>query len=327
VRVQWMREEEHGWDPKAPPQLIAIRAGLDASGAIVAWETEAWLPVNTPGLHNVPLYALEAAGITQPGGQFSANISGNLAPSFPLPNVLATVHWLKSTPIRPSNLRAPGKLGNTFAVDGVIDEVAAALGIDPLVFRQQHVRDPKGIEVLRRVAARLDWQPRAAPNHNAGDPIARGRGIAYAVSSVRNHTTVGVELTIDRRTGEIRIERVALAYDCGQIVNPDGVRSQCEGCIVQGISRTLFEEVRFDAARVTSLDWTSYPILGFADLPKIEIDLVDYPNEKPLGAAEAPSVPVPAAIGNAVFDAIGFRPRTVPLSPERIKAALGARPS
>jgi CO/xanthine dehydrogenase Mo-binding subunit len=327
VRVQWMREEEHGWDPKGPPQLTEVRAGLDAAGAIVAWETEAWLPVNTPGLHNVPLYALEAAGITQPSGNFSANISGLLTPSFPLPNARATVHWLKTTPIRPSNLRAPGKLGNTFAIEGMVDEIAAHLGVDPLDFHLRYVKDPKGIETLKRVAATIGWQMRAAPVPRNGDTVARGRGLAYAVSSVGNHTAVAVELAVDRGSGAIRLDRVVLAYDCGQIINPDAVRAQCEGCVIQAISRTLYEEVTFDEARVTSLDWASYRVFGFADLPRIEIELIDYPDEKPKGAAEAPSVPVPAALGNAVFDATGVRLRRVPLTRERLRGALGSRPA
>src|SRR5262249_13526413 len=138
VRVQWMREDEHGWDPKGPPQLLDLRAALDEKGNIAAWETEAFLPENTPNLPSRPLTGFVAAGIAQPVGLSVAQVQGNAYPSYELPNVTATVHWLKTTPLKPSNLRAPGKPGNTFAVESFIDELAAAAGRDPLEFRLAH---------------------------------------------------------------------------------------------------------------------------------------------------------------------------------------------
>jgi nicotinate dehydrogenase subunit B len=324
VRVQWSREEEHGFDPKGPPQLLDLRAGLDANGNIVGWETEAWLPENTPNLASRPLIGLIAAGIPQPSGMSVAQVQGNAYPSYDLPNMSATVHWLKSTPLRPSNLRAPGKPGNTFAVESFIDELAAAAGRDALEFRLAHIKDALGTDLMKRVAQRMDWKARPSPNReNAGGEILKGRGISYIwYKHADNRLALGVEVEVERRTGKVRVTRAVCACEQGLMINPDAVRAQIEGNILQTVSRTLYEEVQFDAARVTSVDWRSYPILTFPDAPVLEIDLIGSPNDKPLGAGEAASAPVPSAIGNAVFDATGVRIRRVPLTPARVLAAM-----
>lgn len=324
VRVQWSREDEHGWDPKGPPQLLDLRAGLDATGNIVGWETEAFLPENTPNLASRPLVGLVAAGIPQPVGLSVAQVQGNAYPSYDLPNMSATVHWLKATPLRPSNLRAPGKPGNTFAVESFIDELAAAAGRDPLEFRLAHIKDALGTDLLKRVAQRMDWKPRAAPNRdNQGADFLKGRGISYIwYKHMDNRLALGIEVEIERRTGKVRVTRAVCACESGQMINPDAVRAQIEGNILQTISRTLYEEVAFDTQAVTSVDWQSYPILTFPDVPALEIDLIGSPRDKPLGAGEAASAPVPSAIGNAVFDATGVRIRRVPLTPARVLAAM-----
>lgn len=324
VRVQWSREEEHGLDPKGPPQLLDLRAGLDANGNIAGWETEAWLPENTPNLASRPLIGLIAAGIPQPDGQSVAQVQGNAYPSYDLPNMSATVHWLKTTPLRPSNLRAPGKPGNTFAVESFIDELAAAAGRDPLEFRLAHIKDDLGASLMRRVAERMDWKARPSPNReNAGGEILKGRGLSYIwYKHADNRLALGVVVEVERRTGKVRVTRAVCACESGLMINPDAVRAQVEGNILQTISRTLHEEVVFDASRVTSTDWRSYPILAFPDVPVLEIDLIGSPRDKPLGAGEAASAPVPAAIGNAVFDATGVRIRRVPLTPARVLAAM-----
>jgi CO/xanthine dehydrogenase Mo-binding subunit len=326
VRVQWSREEETGWDPKGPPQLLDLRAALDANGNIAAWETEAWLPMNTPNLFSRPLLSLVAAGIPQPDGQSVAQIQGNAYPPYDLANMTATVHWLKTTPLRPSNLRAPGKLGNSYAVECFMDELAAAARRDPLEYRLHHLKDERGAAILKRAAEMMNWRSRPSPQTaSAGDRIASGRAIVYVhYKHVDNRMGLGVELIVDRDRGMVRVDRVVCAYEAGLMINPDIVRSQVEGNILQAVSRTLYEETTFDRNRVTSVDWRSYPILTFPDAPKIEIDLIGSPFDKPMGAGEAASAPVPAAIGNAVFDAVGVRMRRVPLTPERVRAALAA---
>jgi CO/xanthine dehydrogenase Mo-binding subunit len=323
VRVQWMREDEHGWDPKGPPQLVDFRAALDENGAIAAWESEAWLPVNTPKLFNRPLLAFEAAGIAQQQGNSSGLIEGNSYPDYAIPNRHARVHWLKTTPLRPSNLRAPGKPGNVFAVESFVDELAAAAKIDPIDFRLRHLGDAPGRALLLRLAERMQWQSRPAAAHLVQEPIARGRGVAYVrYKHIDNRIALGVEAEVERSSGKLRVKRIVCVCEVGLMINPDALRAQVEGNLIQATSRTLFEEVIFDQGGVTSTDWASYPILTFPDLPIIEIELVGSPHDRPLGAGEATTAPVPAAIGNAVFDAIGVRLRRVPLTPERVRAGL-----
>ncbi len=326
VRVQWSREDEHGWDPKGPPHLLDVRAAVSDRGEVVAWETQAWLPAPTQGLPNVPLLAPEAAGIAQPMGRFAGMIQQNVDPPYQFPNVRAVIHWIRDTPLRTSNLRAPGKLANCFAVESFTDEIAGLAGADPVEFRLRHLTDPRGIEVIRRAAARMGWTPRPRPRATDPQaPVLSGRGFAYVhYKHNENYVAVGVEVEVERRSGRIRVTRVVCAHDCGLVVNPDCVRGQVEGCILQGLSRTLFEEVAFDRSRVTSVDWSRYPVLAFPDAPSIELELVDRPEEPPMGVGEAAATPVPAALANAVFDATGVRLRTAPLRPDRVKAAMGS---
>ncbi|MDE2473915.1 MAG: xanthine dehydrogenase family protein molybdopterin-binding subunit [Alphaproteobacteria bacterium] len=327
VRVQWMREDEHAYDPKGPPQLLDLKAALDANGNIAAWETEAWLPENTPNLRSRPLLAFLAAGIPQPVGQSVAQVQGNAYPSYDLPNMTATVHWLKTTPLRPSNLRAPGKPGNSYAVECFIDELAAAAKRDPLEFRLAHLKDQTGIAILKRIAERMNWQARPSPNPaRSRGAESLGRGVAYVhYKHTDNRLGLGIEVAVNRNTGTIRVTRAVCVYEAGLMINPDAVRAQVEGNILQAISRTLHEEVQFDQNGVTSTDWRSYPILTFPEVPALEVELIGSVHDKPLGAGEAASAPVPAAVGNAVFDAIGVRLRKAPLTATRVRDGLAGQ--
>jgi CO/xanthine dehydrogenase Mo-binding subunit len=214
-----------------------------------------------------------------------------------------------------------------FVVETFVDELAAAAGADPVAFRLAQLKDPRGVEVLTRAAMMLSWSPRPSPHRAAeGGDIGEGRGIAYVHYKHReNYVAVGIEVAVIRRSGEIRLKLVVCAHDCGLVINPDALANQLEGNVVQTLSRTLHEEVTFDRARVTSVDWRSYPILTFPELPRIELDIVDRPELPPFGAGEAASAPVPAALANAVFDAVGARIRTVPMTPARVREALQAR--
>jgi CO/xanthine dehydrogenase Mo-binding subunit len=327
VRVQWTREDEHGWDPKAPPQMLDIRAALDEQGQVIAWETEAFLPLATANLPNIPLLGPQAAGIEQPMGLAAGLIHQNTDPPYDFPNVRSVIHWLKDAPLRASNFRAPGKPANSFAVESFVDELAAAAGRDPLTFRIQRLRDQRGLEVLTRLGARMGWAPRPSPA--AADPKAQvltGRGMAYVhYKHAETRVAVGMEVEVERATGRVRVTRAVCTHDCGLMINPDCVRSQVEGNILQTLSRTLYEEVKFNRFRVTSVDWTSYPILAFPDVPALDIELIDRPDQPPLGAGEAACTPVPAALANAIFDATGIRLRDAPLTADKLKAALGVR--
>ena len=322
VRVQWMREDEHGWDPKGPPQLLAIEGAVGADGAIAAWRTQIWIPRATARLPNVPLLAPHDAGIAQPKGISTGLISQNGDPPYAAGSVEVTVHWLEDAPLRPSNIRAPGKIANVFAVEAFTDELAHAAAVDPVQFRLKGLEDPRGIEVIRRTAALFGWQA-AVPRRGGFD--GRGRGFAYShYKHDETYVAMAMEVVVDRASGAIRVERVACAHDCGLVINPDALKAQIEGNVVQTLSRTLHEEVTFDRARVTSVDWESYPILRYAEVPDIRIDLIERRHQPPLGAGEASAVTVPGALANAVFDATGARLRTVPFTPERVKAAIVA---
>jgi len=325
VRVQWMREDEHGWDPKGPPQLLELSASLDDGGKIAAWSAEMWIPAATKGLPNIPLLSPAAAGLPQPQGIGTGLISQNADPSYTVPNVRVVAHWLKDTPLRPSNLRSPGKVANTFAVESLVDELAAHAGADPLAFRLQGLDDPRGIEVLKRVGEIMKWEPRNGPSGggSGADAHARGRGIAYIhYKHAENYIAMGMYVTVDRSSGVVHVERVVCAHDCGLVINPDAVKNQVEGGILQTLSRALFEEAVFDSNRVTSVDWASYPILKFPDVPEVVVELIDRPELPPVGAGEAATAPVAAALANAIFDAVGVRLRQVPMTPERVKQAL-----
>ena len=329
VRVQWTRQDDLGWDPKGPPQMLDMRGVLDAAGNILAWETTAWLPANTPGLPAVPLLAPAAAGKAQPQGLSSGAIQLNADPPYAIPHMRTVIRWLKDTPLRPASLRAPGKIGNSLAVECFTDELAAAAGADPLQFRLRGLSDRRALAVLNSVGRRMAWQPRPSPGPvDATAPILRGRGIAYVhYKQIENYVAMGMDVEVERATGAIRVTRVVCAHDCGLMINPDGTRAQIEGSILQTLSRTLFEEVTFDKTHVTSTDWSSYRLLTFPDVPKLDIELIDRPHEKPVGVGESSTAPVAAAVGNAVFDATGVRLRTVPFTPERVKAALQATAS
>jgi CO/xanthine dehydrogenase Mo-binding subunit len=318
VRVQWMRADEHGWDPKGPPQLLSLEGALAPGGGIAAWRTEMWLPRATANLPNVPLLGPEAAGIAQVPGLATGLITQNGGPPYAVPNVEVLVHWLKDAPLRPSNIRAPGKVANLFAVESFTDELAALARTDPVEFRLRGLSDPRGIEVMKRVAALIGWRA-----HSAAAAKGLGQGIAYChYKNEENYVAMAMEVEVERSSGAIRVRRVACAHDCGLVINPHALRAQIEGNILQTLSRALFEEITFDAARVTSLDWASYPILAFPDAPEILIDLVVRPRLPPLGGGEASAAPVAAALANAVYDATGARLRTAPFLRERVKAAL-----
>jgi CO/xanthine dehydrogenase Mo-binding subunit len=320
VRVQWSREDELGWDPKGPPQLLALEGAVGADGQIAAWRTEMWIPRATANLPNIPLLGPADAGLPQVQGISTGLISQNGDPPYAATHVDVTVHWLKESPLRPSNIRAPGKIANCFAVESFTDDLAALARVDPVEFRLKGTADPRGTEVIRRAARLLDWKARPSPG-----PGGLGRGFAY-VHYKHNETyvAIGMEAEVDPGSGAIRVRRVACAHDCGLVINPNAVMQQIEGNILQTLSRTLLEEVTFDTTRVTSTDWSSYPILTFPDVPEILVDLVERRHDPPLGVGEAACTPVPAALANAIFDATGARLHTVPFTPERVKAALAA---
>jgi CO/xanthine dehydrogenase Mo-binding subunit len=332
VRVQWGRADEFAWEPKAPAMLSRVRGGLDAAGNVVAWDYAVWTPTHTSRPGGDPSRLLAGELVDPPAPSSPLGRTGgdrNSAHTYAFPNNRVTVHWLAPTSLRPGSLRSLGGMANTTANECFVDELAAAAIADPVEFRLRHLTDPRAVEVIRRAAEAAGWETRpsgpAAPGRTpaiAGS-LAIGRGVAFAqYESKYAYVATVAEVEVDPSSGAVRVSRVVVAHDCGLIVNPDGLLNQIEGNVVQGISRALKEEVTFDRSAVTCLDFSTYRILTFAEVPTIRVELIDRPDEPPLGAGEPAICPMAAALANAIFDATGARLRTVPYTADRILKAL-----
>ena len=325
VRVQWSRRDEHAWEPKGPAQLQTLRAGVDETGKIIAWEfTDYSLPWTVSS--TTTLLASEQIGVkSKTPGSGNGNQGGGEIYAFENSKVSAEqIPWLQPEPfpLRTSNLRAPGQLSRCFASETLLNEIAADLGADPVEFRLRYLTaDQRATDVLKAVANKTQWQKRSSPSASSSGTTATGRGIALTRRS-GGYAAAVADVEVNKATGNVTVQRITLAHDCGLIVNPDGVKNQVEGNIIQGVSRALLEEVSFDASGVTSLDWSSYPILKFPEVPNLDVVLINRQEVAPLGAGELATVPVPAAIANAIFDATGVRLREVPFTPKRMLAGL-----
>jgi nicotinate dehydrogenase subunit B len=327
VRVQWMREDEHAWDPKGPAQYSTVRAGVDAQGNVIAWD---YMDRSFPwtASEGNPLLASSQIGLkpTTAGFLNGAGGGGQIY-AFENQKVLAAdIPWVQNGdwPLRTSNLRAPGDLARVFASESTIDDIAAYLHMDPVQFRLRYLTSDKRIsEVLVATAKKAGWIDRPSPAPTSSGAKAAGRGVA-AANRANTMTAAVAEIEVDKSTGEVDVKKITLTHDCGLIVNPDGLQNQIEGNIIQGVSRALMEEVQFDSTGQKNLDWDSYPVIRFNQVPDVEIVLINRPEMQPLGGGEPSIVPITAAIGNAIFDATGVRLRRIPFTPERVLAALKA---
>lgn len=329
VRVQWMRADETARSPKSPPRCADLEAGIDANGDVVAWASEFHIGVNHLAVNkplDYPLLAALELGLSKPE-HYTGFLFRNATAPYAFPNIRVKTYHHGEYIFRSSHLRSPGRLENVFANESFVDELAALVKADPAEFRLKHLSDPRGLAVLRAAMDLAGWQKRPSPGPDAGGggSVAKGRGIAYArYNDTNTYVAAVAEVEVDRGSGEIRVTRFCVGHDCGLMINPDGVANQVEGGIIQTVSRALMEEVHFDRKRVTSVDWETYPILRFPAVPKVELKLIDRPDQPPWGAGEPALVVVPAAIGNAVYDATGVRLRSVPFTPAKVKAALAA---
>jgi nicotinate dehydrogenase subunit B len=327
VRLQYMRDQGTGWDPKGPASTHKARAGLNASGELIAYEftSKAFSRVDVDTNGGKPQDTL--AGQTLGVALKSGDGFGVPAESYAVENKRLSWETIaplldRASPLRSSHLRDPVGPQVHFASESFIDEVAAAVGADPIEFRLRHIKEPRDVAVIKAAAEKARWDTRPSPRRDQTGAKVSGRGIAYAQ---RNGTRVAIvaEVDIDRLTGKIFARKFTVAHDCGQIINPDGLVKCIEGNIVQGVSRTLWEEVTFDRKAVTSVDWITYPILDITETPsQVDVVLINHPELPSSGAGEPSIRPVAAAIANAIFDATGVRIRRVPFSPERVKAAL-----
>lgn len=325
VRLQWMRDQEHTWEPYGPAMSSSISGTLDAAGNVVDFSYDVWSNSHSTrpeSAGNMKAGWLVAAPFVQPEPRAIPQPAGggdrNAIPLYKFPSAKVTHHFIPQMPIRVSALRALGAYMNVFSIESFMDEMAAAANADPVEFRLKHLDDPRAQDVIRNVADRFGWKDwrKPSPSH--------GRGFAFAkYKNLAAYVAVAVELAVDRDSGRIRLERAVAADDSGQAINPDGIKNQVEGAIVQAASWTLFEEVAFDRIRITSRDWATYPILRFDDLFKsVDVQVIDRPGQPYLGTGEGGQGPTAAAIANAVADATGSRIRELPLSRERVRKAL-----
>jgi len=296
VRVQWMREQEHSWEPFGPAMVTKADAALDEGGNIVDWNYAVWSNTHSTrpggagsllaGQHMEQAFAVPAPRpIPQPEGGGDRNA----IPLYRLPSSRVVHHFLPTMPLRVSALRALGAYMNVFSIESFMDELAGAARTDPVQFRLQHLDDPRAKDVITLAAERFGW-------NSFNKVMGRGRGFAFArYKNLAAYCAIAAEVEIERENGRVRLIRVVSAVDSGQIVNPDGIRNQIEGSILQSASWTLYESVSFDETRITSTDWSTYPILRFNAVPEsIEVHVIDRPGQPFLGSGEAGQGPAAA---------------------------------
>lgn len=323
VLLQWTREDELAWSPFGSAMAVKIAAEVDAGGNVVGWRHELWShthikrPGRGEGINLLAAWHMDPPVPEPPAQDMPLPAGGgdrNAVPLYDFPNQEIVYHFLPQMPLRVSALRALGAYANVFAIESMMDEIAAALGIDPVEYRLRHLKDERAKAVVRAAAAAANWKPGAR-----GDGV-NGRGIAFArYKNLSAYCAVAVEVELGEK---LRIRRAVAAVDAGQVVNPDGLRNQIEGGIVQAASWTLKEQVRWSREGITSRTWEDYPILKFDETPEIEVVLIDPPDEPSLGAGECAAGPTAGAIANALHHALGVRARHLPLTPERIAAAM-----
>ncbi|VVE61883.1 aldehyde dehydrogenase [Pandoraea captiosa] len=325
VRVQLSRADEHLWEPKGTGQVMTVRGAATPAGELLAYDFSTRYPSN-----DAPLLASLLIGVVAPQARvFEMGDRTAVSPYVSRHRRFACDDMAPL--VRASWFRGVSALPNSFAHDSFADEMAWSTGVDPLAFKLRHLDDARAVELLDAVAARAGWTPRVqdTARWDGDERFARGRGVAYARYVHSRFPGFGAawsawiaDVVVDRVTGEVRVERVTVGQDTGTMVNPDGVRHQLHGNVVQVLSRSLKERVRFVDGRPASREWGGYPILTFAELPKLDVVLMPRQGEPPMGAGESASVPGPAALANAIFDATGVRLYAPPFTPETVRAAL-----
>jgi nicotinate dehydrogenase subunit B len=324
VRVQLTRDQEHQWEPKGAGQLMNVDGGLDADDGVAAYDFATHYPSNA-----APTLALILTGKVPSAPAVTEMGDRTAIGPYDFANHRVVVHDM--APIaRAAWLRGVSALPNAFAHESYIDELAAEAGVDPIAYRLRYLKDTRGRELVEQVAARAKWEPHAGPRLRRDERgNLAGRGFAYAVYVHSKFPGVAsawsawvTDVAVNPSTGEVSLTRVTVGQDSGLMINPEGVRHQIHGNIIQSTSRVLKEKVTFSDIAVTSRDWGSYPLLTFPELPTIDVLMVPRPEDEPLGVGESASVPSAAAIANAIFDATGVRFREPPFTPDRILEGL-----
>jgi nicotinate dehydrogenase subunit B len=327
VRVQLTREQEHAWEPKGTGQLMDVKGGLNADGSVAGYDFATRYPSNgAPTLALLLTGAISSIPIVSEMGDRTA------IPPYDYDAMRVVAHDMPPI-VRASWLRGVSALPNTFAHESFIDELAAEAGVDPIEYRLRYLRDPRAVDLVNAVAERGNWTPRPVRQEPLAEgDVVRGRGFAYALYVHSKFPGYGAawsawitDVAVNKATGDVSVTRVIAGQDSGLMINPDGVRHQIHGNIIQSTSRALMEEVSFDRNAVTSREWGAYPIITFPDIPDIDVVMLPRPDQPPLGVGESASVPSAAAIANAIYDATGVRFRELPFTPERILAGLRER--
>ncbi len=325
ISVQWTCADEHTWEPYGPAMVLKLQASLSGEGRVIDWNHDVW---------SYPHLGRPRGGDRQSGLLASWHLSEpwdriqrmpihaphigsqrNADPLYIFPKKRIVKHFVPDSPLRVSALRSLGAYGNVFAIESFMDELAHAQGIDPVEFRLRHLHDERARAVIQATAQASGW----------GQPTEKetGRGIAFVQYKNRQcYAAIVVELRVDRTSGAIELQRAVIAADAGQVVNPDGLSNQLEGGFVQSASWSLKEQVPFDKEGILASDWDDYPILRFPEVPKVETVLINRPELPFLGSGEAAQGPTPAAIANAVYDAVDVRLREIPFTPERVRVAM-----
>src|SRR6266567_5676693 len=324
VRVQLSREQEHAWEPKGTAQLMDVNGGLRHDGSVAGYDFATRYPSN-----GAPTLALLLTGTIPPDPIVFEMGDRTAIPPYDYDAMRVTAHDMAPI-VRASWLRGVSALPNSFAHESYIDELATEAGVDPIEYRLRYLKDPRAIDLVKAVADRADWTPRPEWKEPAADgDIVRGRGFAYALYMHSKFPGFGAawsawitDVAVNKATGDVSVTRVIAGQDSGLMINPDGVRHQIHGNVIQSTSRALMEQVSFDRHSVTSREWGAYPIITFPDVPKIDVLMLPRQDQPPLGVGESASVPSAAAIANAIFDATGVRFREPPFTPERILAGL-----
>jgi len=324
VRVQLTREQEHAWEPKGAAQLMDVNGGINADGSVAGYDFATRYPSN-----GAPTLALLLTGEVPNTSAVFEMGDRTAIPPYDYDNLRVVAHDMPPI-VRASWLRGVSALPNTFAHESWIDEVAAEAGVDPIEYRLRYLKDARAIDLVNAVAERAGWKPRPVrQEHEAEGDIVRGRGFAYALYVHSKFPGYGAawsawiaDVAVNKATGDVSVTRVVAGQDSGLMINPDGVRHQIHGNVIQSTSRALMEEVSFDRSSVTAREWGAYPIIKFPDVPKIDVLMLPRPDQPPLGVGESASVPSAAAIANAIFDATGVRFRELPFTPERILKGL-----
>jgi CO/xanthine dehydrogenase Mo-binding subunit len=328
VRLQWTRQQEMANSPLGAAMAVGVEAAVDERGNLLSWKQEVWSQGHgtRPGRGATPtlLGAWQTASpfpvtlaVNQPPGTGGGS-DRNATPPYAIPQIDVVNHRVLAMPLRVSALRSLGAHVNVLAAECTIDEIAAALGRDPLEYRLAHLADERARVVLQEAARIGGW--------NAGRPAdaaeGYGRGIAFArYKNTGGYCAVVAELVVE---DEVRLLRLSIAADLGLVVHPDGARNQLEGGAIQAASWTLLEAADLGSEGVRSDDWESYPIFTFSDVPPVDVVLIDRPDCPSLGAGECSAGPTAAAIANAIHDAVGIRARVMPFTADRLMSLAQA---